>query len=58
MKNTFKAGDWVVLKTKPAQKMKVEQIMGPELYRCILFVDHTEQYIDFKGDELMIYTKP
>ena len=38
--------------------MKIEQIMGAELYRCILFVDHTEQYIDFKGDELMVYTKP
>ena len=57
MKNTFKAGEWVVLKINPKQKMKIEQIMGIELYRCILFVDHTEQYVDFKGDELIEYVK-
>ena len=57
MKNTFKPGDWVVLKLKPAQKMKIEEIMGSELYRCILFVDHTQQYIDFTGDDLMQYTQ-
>ena len=58
MKNTFKPGDFVALKSAPAKKIKVEQVMGPELYRCIVYVDGTEQYIDYKGEDLMLYTKP